>query len=53
MGAIIALNLVPWVLKKIYSAEIDKNGTYLKGASKQNALFQKICPKKCTHSPNV
>ena len=41
------------ILKKTFSGEIDKNDIYLGGASKQNTLFQKICPKKCTHTPNV
>ena len=53
LGATIAPNLVPWVLKKILSLEMGKNDIYLGGASKQNALLQKIYPKKCTHAPNV
>ena len=39
LGATIALNLVPWVLKKELSLEMDKNNIYLEWASKQNALF--------------
>ena len=53
LGMTIALNLVPWILKKIFSLETDKNDVYLGGASKQNAIFQKICSKKRTHAPNV
>ena len=29
-----------------------RNDFCLGGASKQNALFQKMCPKKCPHAPN-
>ena len=47
LGATIALNLVSWDLKKIFSSEMDKNDIYLGGASKQNV------PKKCTHAPNI
>ena len=39
--------------KKIFSLETDKNDVYLGAASKQNAIFQKICSKKRTHAPNV
>ena len=39
LGATIEPNLVPWVLKKIFSLEMVKNGICLGGASKQNALF--------------
>ena len=41
LGATIALNLVPLVLKKIFLLEIVKNGICLGGASKKNALFSK------------
>ena len=54
MGATIAVNLVASVLKKKYfQQKWIKNDICLWGASKQSALFQKICPKKCTHIPNV
>ena len=32
---------------------MGKNGIYLVVASKQIAFFQKICPEKHTHAPNV
>ena len=32
---------------------MGKNDIYLGDASKQNAFFKKICPKKRTHAPNV
>ena len=32
---------------------MSKNDIYLGDASKQNAFFKKICPKKRTHAPNV
>ena len=51
LDAIIGLNLVPWFLKWIFSSEMVKNNVCLGGASKQNALFQRICPKKHTHPP--
>ena len=37
--ATIAPNLVPYVLKKVFSLEMVKNDIYLGGASKQNVLF--------------
>ena len=46
LGATIARNLLPWVLKKIILLEIVKNGVCFGSVSKQNALF----PKKC--APN-
>ena len=52
LGATIAPNLVPWVLKKIFSLEMGKNNIYLGGAREQNAFFQKFCPKKRTHAAN-
>ena len=44
LGATIAPNLVPWVLKKIFSFEMVKNDIHLDGASKQNALISKNMP---------
>ena len=44
LGATLAPNLAPWVLKKIFSLEIVKNDFYLGGASKQNAFFSKNVP---------
>ena len=39
--------------EKIFLLEIVKNSICLVGASKQNALFSKMYPKKRTHIPNV
>ena len=44
LGATISLNLVPWVLKKELSSEMDKNNIYLECANKQNALFSENLP---------
>ena len=32
---------------------MEKNDIYLGDASKKMPLFQKICPKKCTHASNI
>ena len=48
LGATIAPNLVPWVLKKIFSLEMVKNNMQTKCL-----FFQKICLKKCTHAFTV
>ena len=54
LGSIIASNLVPWVLEKIFLLEIVKIGICLGGASKQMPLFQKnVPPKNRTYAPNV
>ena len=44
LGATIAPNLVPWVLRKIFSLEMGKNDIYLGGASKQNTLSSENLP---------
>ena len=44
LGATIALNLVSWVLKKIFSSEMDKKDICLGSASKQNAPFSFMPP---------
>ena len=44
LGATIALNLVSWVLKKIFSSEMDKNDIYLVNASKQSTPFSENLP---------
>ena len=44
LGATIALNLVSWALKKIFSSEMDKNDIYLVNASKQSAPFSENLP---------
>ena len=44
LGATVTPNLVPWVLKKIFSVEMVKNDIRLGGASKQNALFSENMP---------
>ena len=51
LSATIAPNLKPWVLKKIFSLEMIKNDICLGGASKQNAFFHKMCPKKMHPCP--
>ena len=43
LGATIAPNLLPWVLKQIFLLEMVKNGICFGSVSKQNAL----CTKKC------
>ena len=53
LGATIALNLVPWVLKKELSLEMDKNNIYLEWASKQNALFFRKLALKNTLMPLI
>ena len=32
---------------------MDKNNSYLGGASKQKPFFQKIFPKRHIHAPNI
>ena len=49
LGAAIAPNLVPLVLKKIFLLEMVKNGICLGGVIKQNALFS----EKCAHALTV
>ena len=49
LGAIIAPNLVPWFLEKIFLLEVIKNDICFGGASKQNAPFWKNLPQK-THA---
>ena len=44
LGTTIAPNLVPWVLKKIFSLEMVKNDICLEAANKQNALFSESMP---------
>ena len=45
LGVIIASNLVPSVLQKIFLLEIDENDICLGGTSKQIPFFQKkMCP---------
>ena len=39
-------NLVPWVLRKIFSLEMVKNYICLRRASKQNAPFSEYFPQK-------
>ena len=53
MAATIAFYVVHSILKKIFSAEIDRNDIYLGGATKQNGVSQKICPKNAIIPPNV
>ena len=53
LGAIIAPNLVSWVLKKIFSLEMGKNDIYLGVQANKMSFFQKICCKKRTHASNV
>ena len=48
LGATNVPSLAPRVLKKIFLLEMVKNDICLGCASKQNAFFQKICPKKRT-----
>ena len=50
-GATIAPDLVPWVLKKIFSIKKIKNDICSGGASKQMPFFQKVCPKKTYPCP--
>ena len=52
----VAPNLLPRVLKKVFSLEMVKNKTYLWDTSKQNELFlSNSVPekKKKTHAPSV
>ena len=51
LSATIALNLSHRVLKNIFSLEMVKNAICLRGASKQNALFQRMCPPKNVPMP--
>ena len=44
LGVTIIPNLVPWVLKKIFSLEMCRNDIYLWGGRKQNALFLENSP---------
>ena len=45
-GAIIAPNLVPWVLKKIFSLEMGKNDIYLWGCKQtKGSFFRKFALK--------
>ena len=54
LDAIITTNLVPWVLEKIFSLEIDENDICLGGYKQAYALFSKKCaPKKHIHAPSV
>ena len=47
-GTTNALNLVPWVLEKMFSLEMVKNDISLAGAGKLNAIFLKRCVKPMT-----
>ena len=51
LGATIAPNLMPWVLRKIFSLEMVKNGNCLESRSKQNALFSENVPLKNAPMP--
>ena len=53
LGATISLNLVPWVLKKELSSEMDKNNIYLECANKQSALFFRKFALKNTLMPLI
>ena len=44
LGAIIAPNLMPWVLEKLFLLEIGENNIYLRGPSKQMPFLQKNVP---------
>ena len=44
LGVTIAPNLVPWVLKELFSLEIVKNDICLASVRKQNALFSENVP---------
>lgn len=53
LGAIIASNLLPLVLKKVFSFEMIKNDTCLRNASKQNTqTFKNIPLKNAPMPPN-
>ena len=53
LGATIALNLVPWVLKKKKLLEMVKNDICLGCASKQNAFFPKKYAPKNAPMPSL
>ena len=53
LGVTITPNLVPWVLRKIFSLKMIEYDISLGSASNQNAFFKKCAPKKHTHAPNV
>ena len=53
LGVTITPNLVPWVLRKIFSLKMIEYDISLGSASNQNAFFKKCAPKKRTHAPNV
>ena len=51
LGAIIAHNVVPCFLKRIFSLEMVKNDICLGGSSKQNATFLKKIAAKNAPMP--
>ena len=53
LGSIIAPNLVPWVLEKLFLLEIVKIDICSGGASKQIPLFQKNVPPKNAPMPSM
>ena len=52
LGATIAPNLVPLVLRKIFLLEIVKNDICLGGTSEQNAFFSEKCTLKTHPRPH-
>ena len=51
IGATSELNLVPWVLKKIFSAEMDKNYIYLVVQADKMPIFRKFALKNALIPP--
>ena len=51
MGATIACNVVSWVLKKIFSGEIDKNDIYLGVQGNKMLFFRKFALKNALIPP--